>query len=185
MELNAEQVKKAFEHCINRKDCSACVIKSKELRSGCIGRPRVFFKNALALIKSQEQRIRELTEENEAWQKQSIATEEKADKAYYELACEVEDLRKENKKLHASCTELTRKCASLTEENERLREQNERYAELEEGCYVTGYKNIKADTVRKMQERLRDRHLTATNPNVICLYESELDQIVKKISEGL
>ncbi len=63
--LNAEQIKKALEHCINRKDCSDCVIKSKELRSGCIGRPRAFFKNALALINSQEQKIKELPEENE------------------------------------------------------------------------------------------------------------------------
>lgn len=42
-------------------------------------------------------------------------------------------------------------------------------------------KAIKADTVRKMQEKLRDGHLTATNPNVICLYESELDQIAKEL----
>ena len=40
--------------------------------------------------------IKKLTEENEAWQKQLITTKEKSDKAYYELACEVEDLRAEN-----------------------------------------------------------------------------------------
>ena len=62
--LNAEQIKKAFEHCINKKDCSDCVIKDKEPRSGCLGRPRVFFKSALDLINSQEQKIKELTEEN-------------------------------------------------------------------------------------------------------------------------
>ena len=34
-----------------------------------------------------------LTEENKAWQMQLISQEEKASKAYYDLACEVEDLR--------------------------------------------------------------------------------------------
>ena len=56
--MEREQIVKALEHCINRKDCSACVIKNKEPISGCIGRPREFFKNALALIN-------ELTEEKE------------------------------------------------------------------------------------------------------------------------
>lgn len=59
MELNREQIIKALEHCINRKDCSDCVIKSKERGSGCLGRPRAFFKNALSLIK-------ELIEERDA-----------------------------------------------------------------------------------------------------------------------
>lgn len=111
--------------------------------------------DTLALITSQEQRIKELTEEvaswkeitetyqkqfedcaedraklteeNKAWQEQLISQKEKADKAYYELACEVEDLRAENEKLHATCTELTQECASLTEENERLRKNLETF----------------------------------------------------------
>ena len=76
--LNAEQIIKALEHCINRKDCSDCVIKSKEIRgSGCIGRPRAFLKNTLLLIK-------ELTDENERlraalplWAKQCVELEER------------------------------------------------------------------------------------------------------------
>ena len=73
-----------------------------------------------------EQKIKKLTEENDAWQKRLISTEEKADKAYYELACEVEDLRTENANLHASCTEFERKCVSLNDENERLRAELEK-----------------------------------------------------------
>lgn len=48
-----------------------------------------------------------LTEENKAWQMQLISQEEKANKAYYDIACEVENLRAENDNLHATCTELT------------------------------------------------------------------------------
>lgn len=70
MELNREQIIKALEHCINRKDCSDCVIKSKEFRSGCIGRPRAFFKNALSLIK-------ELTDENERLKTRNVDLEQK------------------------------------------------------------------------------------------------------------
>lgn len=75
----------------------------------------------------------------------------------------------------------------LTEENERLREQNERYAELEEGCYVTGYKNIKADTVRQMQERLQAYFGTYVLGYKIPLSEAlkAVNQIAKEMLEGL
>ena len=63
--MEKEQIVKALEHCIDRKDCSNCVIKNQISGFACLGRPREFFKNALALINSQEQRIKELTEENE------------------------------------------------------------------------------------------------------------------------
>ena len=48
-----------------------------------------------------EEKINELTEENKAWQQRMIAEKEQADKAYYDLACEVEDLRAENERLRA------------------------------------------------------------------------------------
>ena len=75
----------------------------------------------------------------------------------------------------------------LTEENERLRAENaEQDAAIIKALKRMGEirRETKADTVRKMQERLRDRHLTATNPNVICLYETELDQVAKEILES-
>jgi predicted nuclease with TOPRIM domain len=95
-ELNREQIIKALKD-MNMKGVSPVAIR-----------------NAIALIK-------QLTEENDAWQKLLISTEEKTGKAYYELACEVEKLRTENANLHASCTEFERKCASLNDENDRLR----------------------------------------------------------------
>ena len=85
--------KKALECCggiIN--DCRQCPIDEKKKDDCECG--TFLAQNALSLIK-------ELTEENEAWQKRLISQEEKADKAYYDLACEVENLRAENERLRA------------------------------------------------------------------------------------
>ncbi len=116
--LNAEQVKSELEGLAKFRTCPE------------------YIKNALTLINSQEQRIGELTEENKAWQKQLISTEEKSGKAYYNLACEVEDLRAENEKLAHSCTELTQECKKWQ-------------GRVKIECEYT-----RADTVRKMQEML-------------------------------
>lgn len=83
----------------------------------------------------------------------------------------IKELTEENEKLHASYTELTLKCASLTEENERLRGFNSAKCEDCAGC--TSWKcdcaNIeaqaKADTVRKMQERLKNAICDNTYPD--------------------
>ena len=128
--------------------------------------------------------IKELTEENEAWQKQLIATEEKSGKAYYEIACEVENLRKENENLHASCTELTQKCASLTEENERLSQSLANTKSI--------LANSKADTVRKMQEIITANYAVSKvhyakdeAPTITYqLTNWQLDQIAKEMLEG-
>lgn len=109
MELNREQIVKAFECCFVESNCAGCPLHH-QYKIDCL---KYAGEKALLLIK-------ELTDENEAWQKQLIAIEEKSGKAYYELACEVENLRKENKNLHASYTKLERKCASLNDENEKL-----------------------------------------------------------------
>ena len=97
MDLNAEQIKKALECCVT-DSCFSCPYDDVGVYSQCVP---TLLENALALINSQEQRIKELTEENEAWQKALITEKENADKAYYELACEVENLRDENERLRA------------------------------------------------------------------------------------
>lgn len=58
--LNAEQVKRALAWCIQSESCEYCEYKSAEDIDVCGIRS-----DALALIKSQEQRIEELAEENE------------------------------------------------------------------------------------------------------------------------
>lgn len=58
--LNAEQIKKALGRCTSGAGCADC---PRELSyGGCFKQVMI---NALALINSQEQRIKELTEENE------------------------------------------------------------------------------------------------------------------------
>lgn len=98
MELNAEQIKKALECCsADTADCHSCPY-GEFSEGNCFDNAK---KDSLALINSQEQRIKEITEENKAWQKSLITQKENADKSYYELACEVENLRAENERLKA------------------------------------------------------------------------------------
>ena len=80
-----------------------------------------------------------------------------------------------------ACDEETIK--KLTEENERLRAENESYAELEQGCYVTGYKKIKAATVREFAERLKEKLAYFTDEFRYFAY-AEIDQIAKEMLEG-
>lgn len=87
MEHNREQVIKALEHWSKNFDG-----KVTDLVTVC---------NALALINSQEQKIKKLTEENEAWQKALITEKEESGKAYYDLACKAEELCAENEELKA------------------------------------------------------------------------------------
>ena len=114
MELNAEQIKKALECCKTplASDCENCSYTGKRLEDGVYeGCVNCLVGDALALITSQEQRIKELTndvedwkdtakyyrdglaecqkektkltEENEAWQKALIPEKEKAGKACF------------------------------------------------------------------------------------------------------
>lgn len=47
-------------------------------------------------------------------------------------------------------------------EIERLKKENEAFAELEQGCYVTGYKKIRAEAIKEFAERflkkVHDKH---------------------------
>ena len=155
MELNREQIIKALECCYeNNLSCIDCPFQATDKYLECAG----LSLSALALIKElttkteaqdiviselrhrvekaehdaerYSKKIKELTEENKAWQKQLITTEEKADKAYYDLACEVENLRA----------------------NEAQYTLDTHYSVCRE---EDAYKRAIADTVRKMQEQLK------------------------------
>ena len=166
MELNAEQVKKAMECCNSEGHiCGKCPYESVRIGISCRDKlirdalalinsqeQKIFeLENRLkesengykgtnfldrCKLHDAEEKVRKLTEENESWQKSLITEKENADKAYYELACEVEDLRAEKERLKAR----------VLEEN-HLRHQAEEM--LAQGMSV-----VKADTVRKMQKRL-------------------------------
>jgi len=66
-----------------------------------------------------------------------------------------------------------------------LQRINENYAELEQGCYVTGYKNIKAEAYKEIAESLKSEmfgkycmHFDFEITNAI------IDKIVKEKVEG-
>ncbi len=157
--LNAEQIKYALGCCVDG-DCYPCPYA--EIGAGCRDR---MCEDALALIK-------ELTEENKAWQKQLIATEEQSGKAYYDLACEVEDLRAENERL--------RKALSTDISFVRVCRGSGKTAHLREVGRIK-VDAIRADTVRKMQKELiKGAFCSACGVD----YSHHIIQIAKEMLEG-
>ena len=116
--------------------------------------------------KGYEQRIKELTEENKAWQKSLITQKENEDKGYYELACEVENLRAEN---------------------ERFREENNIYANNAERIAENYHRQGSADTVQKYREKLYRElaSLGAKDKFSKKFFLTKADQIAKEMLEGL
>ena len=142
MELNREQL---IEKLIQNDSCYAEDIKA--------------IKEAIALIRYDEEKIKELTE------------------GKYDIECSYNSLKKDNERLHASCTELERKCASLNDENESLKDSNEHLAVF--------LAEAKADTVQKMQERLKHRLCCIAQFHFnYAEVEFHIDQIAKEMIEN-
>jgi hypothetical protein len=82
MELNAELIKKALECCLANDICdSRCgECQYKSAGADCMG---CMLRDALALINSQEQRIKELTEENERLRSEKEAAIEDLEHCMY------------------------------------------------------------------------------------------------------
>ena len=130
--LNAEQVKKALECCLTTSegDCIACGYRGKKDKL-FITCTNILMADALALINSQEQRIKELTEKNEG--------------------------------LRADCAKGA---------NALIEEMRRNFT-------------IKADTVRKMQERLKAHLEKPEFPwDSFTVAEEIIDQIAKEMLEG-
>jgi hypothetical protein len=90
--MNAEQIIKALECCIEG-ECDGCTYDEQ---TAC---KEYILHDALALITSQEQRIKELTEENERLLARNFDLAEKGEKvviAYKKLSEENERLRERN-----------------------------------------------------------------------------------------
>jgi regulator of replication initiation timing len=158
MKLNREQIIKVLEHCSNWTAETGC--KGCPYDENCIDKD--VMKDALALITTQDQRIKELTEEYE-----SMA------KSVNEASELIRKLRTEKKK--------------LTEENARLRAENERFKSLSIIVKVPDEeetkKIIEADTVRKMQEALEQRIHSKLSYHGWYLKETVIAEIAKEMLE--
>ena len=158
--LNAENVKCGL-YCIGREEdvlCADCVYRKYD----GLECHRIVAREALALINSQERRIGKLAEE-------------------------VEDLKVTLLARTMALTTLKAVKKDLTEENERLQKYN---AVLIEDNHILSSECIpmaKADTVREMQERLR-QSFDNTVDHASIYTESQvlfvIDQIAKEMLEG-
>ncbi len=179
--LNAEQVKKALECCIvndwNSTKCNECPIYNGG--GGCIDELKEF---TLALINSQEQRIKELTEENEDLNEDKLELEAILDlrskrKYYTKFVKEVFQKEKGNKLSYPDFDYIYELYFKLAEENERLNNQ----ARQDTYIIISLHDKLaekQADTVRKMQERLKMYFGT-----YILGYKIPLNEVLKIINQ--
>ena len=153
--LNAEKVKKALEiHTgILDKACEECPYNRDAHDEICLD---VLVVDTLALITSQEQRIKELTEEkNEVFEK-GAENLNRVEEAYLKLEAENLKLTEENERLRADCVKGVN---ALIEEIQKNR-------------------TIEADTVMKMHSMLCEGRVS--NDNVVIV----ANQIAKEVLEG-
>ena len=181
LKMNKGQINKALECCTrgrkskDDRPCLDCPYNECNIVGGTSERQTTgtcqgwLMKDALALIKK-------LSEENEAWQKQLISKEEKMGKDYYELACEVENLRSENERLRADKETLYAAKFPPTHED---------WAKL----YRMIIAKTEADTVRQMQERLTTFFAaddTLKYSEVEAEYiNSQIDKIAKELEKKI
>jgi hypothetical protein len=177
MELNAEQIKKALECCKTplASDCENCSYTGKRLEDGVYeGCVNCLVGDALALINSQEQKIFELENRLKECENGYKGTN-------FLDRCKLHDAEEKVKK--------------LTEEIERLREENNRLVVSEVSEVTIGLERIirvrdehpvvmaiRADTVKKMQERLFAKKFVHKNFGEL-VYIEDIDEIAKEMLE--
>jgi chromosome segregation ATPase len=160
--LNAEQIKKALECCAADDGCVGEECPYYANCQFCITR---ISKDALALITSQEQRIKELAEKVENYRNELGEVRF----ALAEANNDRKELTEENERLHASCTELTQCCTKL------------------ETLYKIECKRVdtvKADTVRKLAESIKLEFYKEFDEIIPSIMADRIDQIAKEMLEG-
>ena len=163
--LNAEQIIKALKCCgeyTHGTTCNNCPYMHIELADNEICSNRMS-QDALALINSQEQRIKELNEENERYKRYYLNHE--YDKMEADIRADVQD---EMDNLY--------KCV--------LEEKHLRYQAEE--MLANGMSVVKANTVSELQNRLAKSIGTYTDKSFVYVnaWFKLLDQIAKEILEG-
>ena len=148
--LNAEQVKKALENWVKNYDG-----KVLDFVTLC---------NSLALINSQEQRIKELTEEVER-SETAGGCKESVDNGF---SPSVTELQRENERLRAE-NQALRTDIMLKKEND----------DFKLGLLVKIREDTKADTVRKMQSEIKERCIKGG------IYPALVAKIIDNVAEEL
>ena len=189
--LNAENVKYGLE-CIGSEEyilCADCVYRKYD----GLECHRIVAREALALINSYEQKIKELTQANE----QLSESYDHLEKTKDELLSERARLTEENENLSKKC-DLRERDHNVTldllykaeAENERLKESNAGFALAHlldvapnADCWDEVIKQAKADTVRKMQERLSEQFHDRVAYTRSYVHDT-IDQIAKEMLEG-
>lgn len=162
MELNAEQIKKALEWCSELRLCVDCPMRAEGYfsHSGNACR-QALMKNALSLINSQEQRIKELTEERNKVSEKGAEILGRLEESY--LKFEGENIR-------------------LTEENERLKAIPEQLHKEMSERMVEERKIERKLAVRKMQERLKE--MMDIDDPYDSIGRATIDRVAKEMLEG-
>lgn len=199
MELNRDQIVKALECCMSADTVDACKSGCPLFEGDyykCVSEPTALHKYALALIKSQEQRIEELEAKNRQYDYEKRKLVDARD-VYKEYAVKMqflvenikykeEDGYEPSAARYAAEMDMWRVVAlekkKIAEENERLMREK---TALE--CVVSTARNqAKADTVRKFAERLKalikSDYINGTREQAM----SAIDQIAKELlTEGV
>jgi TolA-binding protein len=149
-----------------------------------------FLNDALAIINSQEQRIKELTEENEVMKR--ISDERGAevlrhDKCIRELHNKITELESDNEGLREDNDQWTKMWA------DNQRQWENAYSKLQaENEMLLNVKNLNidkviADTVRKMQERIKQYIDVGhyRSPTEICFSELDVANIIDRIAQEM
>lgn len=66
-------------------------------------------------------------------------------------------------------------------EIERLKKENEAFAELEQGCYVTGYKKIRAEAIKEFWGKLKEQN--TMDARIVSVASG--DNLLKEMTGGL
>lgn len=161
VEINREQIIKALEIHTGILDmpCEECPYNCDAHDEICLD---VLTKDALALINSQEQRINELTEENERLTRLANLRQRDLDNAN-DLLFKVED------------------------ENERLKAQKYYIHSDDRIEMIPTVESVRADTVRTMQERLKADAVTIqdhTGKLGVVVGVGNIDDVAREMLEG-
>lgn len=185
MELNREQIEKS-------KDYVEDVLKNWALWQTHHSKLTQSMRDMLVLIEVYEQEIKELTEEKDTWE----AIAKSYQKQFEDCGEDRAKLTEENERLRGELREANKDKQILFDEIASLEAEAEKAIDIAEGniraeiascgtsCHWCEDK-VKADTVKEMQERLKDKssHICTVNGVEEVVDVWWIDQIAKEMLE--